>query len=83
MRALKYAPEGCAHSALCRETEKEKLKEKERERESESERPELCGSVSGSCLPLSARLTGEECGRTNSDFNADKNSLMKQFALGE
>ena len=32
--------------------------------------PELCG------------LTGEECGRTNSDVNADKNSLMKQFALG-
>ena len=29
-----------------------------------------------------ARLTGEECGRTNSDVNADKNSLMKQFALG-
>ena len=29
-----------------------------------------------------ARLTGKECGRTNSDVNADKNSLMKQFALG-
>ena len=29
-----------------------------------------------------ARFTGEECGRTNSDVNADKNSLMKQFALG-
>ena len=28
------------------------------------------------------RLTGEECGRTNSDVNADKSSLMKQFALG-
>ena len=54
------------------------------------------GSVSGSCPPLVlvlaahlnsvlvsvARLTGEECGRTNSDVNADKNSLMKQFALG-
>ena len=60
--------------------------------------PELCGwalwpgSVSGSCPCLGrapelcgwslARLTGEECGRTNSDVNADKNSLMKQFALG-
>ena len=29
-----------------------------------------------------ARLTGEECGRTNRDVNADKNSLMKQFILG-
>ena len=29
-----------------------------------------------------ARLTGKECGRTNSDVNADKNSLMKQIALG-
>ena len=28
------------------------------------------------------RLTGEECSRTNSDVNADKYSLMKQFALG-
>ena len=29
-----------------------------------------------------ARFTGEECGRTSSDVNADKRSLMKQFALG-
>ena len=29
-----------------------------------------------------ARFAGEEWGRTNSDVNADKNSLMKQFALG-
>ena len=26
--------------------------------------------------------TREECGRTNSDVNANKSSLMKQFALG-
>ena len=38
--------------------------------------PEPCG------WSLWPRLTGEECGRTNSDVNADKNSLMKQFALG-
>ena len=37
--------------------------------------PELCGWSL-------ARFTGEECGQTNSDVNADKNSLMKQFALG-
>ena len=28
-----------------------------------------------------ARLPGEECGRTNSDVNADKNPRMKQLAL--
>ena len=43
-------------------------------------------SVAGLCGPALwlvsvARLTGEECGRTNSDVNADKNSWM-QFALG-
>ena len=38
--------------------------------------PELCG------WSLWPGFTGEECGRTNSDVNADKNSLMKQFALG-
>ena len=47
--------------------------------------PELCGwalwpgSVSGSFPPL---VLGEECGRTNSDVNADNNLLIKQFALG-
>ena len=59
--------------------------------------PLWLGSVAGpSCPPLVlvlaahlnsvlvsvAWLTREECGRTNSDVNADKNSLMKQFALG-
>ena len=51
--------------------------------------------LSGSCPPLVLVLAAplnslagvcgpaeEECGRTNSDANADKNSLMKQFALG-
>ena len=59
--------------------------------------PLWLGSVSRPCPPLVlllavplnsvaglsvARFAGEECGRTNSDVNADKNSLMKQFALG-
>ena len=39
--------------------------------------PLWLGSVAGP-----ARFTGEACGRTNSDVNADKNSLMKPFALG-
>ena len=46
--------------------------------------------LSSSCLGRAPKLCGwslwpfirEECGRTNSDINADKNSLMKEFALG-
>ena len=51
--------------------------------------PEPCVRVLSSSCPCLGRapelcgwLTGEECGRTNSDVNSDQNALMKQFALG-
>ena len=44
----------------------------------------LLGSCPPLVLVLAAPLNSVAglCGRTNSDVNADKNSLMKQFALG-